>query len=591
VIRPAIIVVNRWNRTMSSAVYRIRGFLSELARRRLYHVAAAWVAVSFVLWQACAIAFPALGLPDWSVTLVISLTIVGFPVALLLAWAYELTSAGDVEESDMGGAPSREDFNSAGGASTRGLQMGVADPNRIAVLPLANIHPHREDDYFADGITEELISVLSRIAGLDVIARTSAMTYRDSRKPVREIGTELQVGTVLEGSVRKAGERLRITVQLIDVRTEGHLWSQDYDREMGEIFEIQSDIARNVASALQVTLLGPERRGIERNPTHDLEAYDHYLLGRHSLNRRSAEGITQAVEHFRDAVALDAHFAPAHAGLADAYVLAGIGYATIPDAFQLARAAALTALQINGELAEAHAALGFVILNHEWDWRKAEIELDLAIKLKSSYPQAHQWRAHLVFYRHRYSEATHYFERARELDPLSVVIQNESGWPYMSMGRIEEAMARYRRAASLDPTFPMAHFNMGNCHEARGDLEEAIACYQRAVEFSNRTPAMVCFLGAALARAGRRVEAEALVQEVEADAAKGAALSLWLAVTYEALGKAQQALEHLERALKNREPILQGLGDPAFLPMTSLRNEPRYQVLLAELSEIWGWES
>ncbi len=490
-------------------------------------------------------------------------------------------------------APSKAESLKSAADVAEGIASGTRSPDscRLAVLPLANIHPDRDEDYFTDGMTEELISVISRIQGLDVIARTSVMAYRDTSKSVGQIGQELRVGTVLEGSVRKAGDQLRITAQLIDVGTQAHLWSQDYDRELRDVFQIQSDIARHVANALEVTLLGTEERRLELAPTENLEAYDLYLLGRHHVNKRTDAGLRKAIEHFQKATELDPGFAPAHSGLADAYVLAGIGYAAIPDALDRASESAMRAVELDSELAEAHTSLGYVLLNRDWDWRAAESEFARAIELSPSNAQAYQWYAHAAIYRYQYDEARERVGRAQELDPLSVLIQNESGWPAHHSGDNDEAVSRYEEAASMDPSFAMAHYNIGNVHEARGDLENAIPCYRRAVELSGRMPFTVSFLAAALARTGgEQGEVRAGLEELLRREEEGAALSLWLAFVYEALGEKVKALNHLEQALERREPMVVSVDTP-WLPFASLREEPRYQEVRRQISDHWGWSN
>ena len=408
----------------------------------------------------------------------------------------------------------------------------------------------RDQDYFADGMTEELISVVSRIHGLDVIARTSVMAYRDTTKSISQIGRELGVGSVLEGSVRKAGDQLRITVQLIDVATQGHLWSHDYDREFRAVFQVQSDIARQVAGALQVALLGAEERRLERAPTDNLEAYDLYLLGRHHVNKRTDAGLRRAIEYFREAAQFDPMFASAYAGLADAYVLAGIGYAAIPNALDQAHAAATRAAELDGDLADAHTSLGYVLLNRDWDWQAAEREFRQAVEMSPSNAQAYQWFAHVAIYRRQYGKAAKRADRARELDPLSVLIQNESGWAAHHSGDNDEALARFAKAASMDPSFAMAHFNIGNVYQAKGELEKAISCYRRAVDLSGRMPFTVSFLAAALARTGQRHEARESLDELLAQEKAGAGLSVWLAVVHEAMGDKVQSLYRLEQAFE-----------------------------------------
>ena len=565
---------------------KLETFLAKLKRRRVYHVAVAYIVVGLGVLGAAELILEPLGL-DNARPFIVVFTLLGFPLALVLAWAYDITPEGIERTGDSEGEIATTGTALEGPPAEKSEAV-LADTRRLAILPFANIHADRDADYFADGMTEELISVISRIHGLDVIARTSVMAYRDTTKSVTEIGRELNVGSVLEGSVRKEGDQLRITAQLIDVGTQGHLWSSDYDREIREVFKVQADVARNVAEALEITLLGAEEARIGRAPTGNLEAYDLYLVGRHHLNKRTDTGLRKAIEQFGKAAALDPSFALAYAGLADAYVLAGIGYAAIPDALSHANDAAIRALELDNELSEAHTALGYVRLNRDWDWEAAEAEFGRAIELNPSNAQAHQWHAHVALYRRRLVEADRRADRARALDPLSVLIQNESGWPAYFRGDYGAAMERYQQAAAMDPSFAMAHFNMGNIHEAEGRLDEAIRCFQRAVDLSDRMAFSVSCLGAALARAGKPDEARPLLEELRAQGDKGAALSVWIAALHEALGERTEAVAELERALERREPILTGLDAP-WLPFTSLRDEPRYEKVLQDVSEHWGW--
>lgn len=558
---------------------RMRPFIAELRRRHVVRVGFAYVVGAVAVGGGASVFLEELA-PDWVLPTVLWLLVLGLPLALALAWAYDVTPDG-IERT--GPAATSPDALSADSS-----QAEPADRSRLAVLPFANIHADRDQDYFADGMTEELISVISRIHGLDVIARTSVMAYRDTTKSVSQIGEELRVGSVLEGSVRKAGDQLRITVQLIDAETQGHLWSHDYDRELRDVFEIQSDIARHVADALEVTLLGNDARRLERAPTDDTEAYDLYLLGRHHLNKRTDAGLRTAIEYFHTAAERDPEFAPAYAGLADAYVLVAIGYAAIPDALDLAHASATKAVKLDRELSEAHTSLGYVRLNRDWDWQAAELELRRAIELSPSNAQAHQWYAHVALYRREYDEAQRRIDRARELDPLSVLIQNESGWPAHHAGDNEEALRCFEKAASMDPSFAMAHYNIGNAHESSGRLEQAIEPYRRAVELSGGMPFTVAFMAAALARTGEVDEARSLLGELLQQEREGAAISLWLGYAYEALGEKTEALDHLEQALERREPLVHDLNTP-WLPFASLQDEPRYQAIVRQVGEHWGW--
>ncbi|MFN2439013.1 MAG: adenylate/guanylate cyclase domain-containing protein, partial [Chitinophagaceae bacterium] len=294
---------------------------------------------------------------------------------------------------------------------------------RLAVLPLSNISNNEQDEYFADGMTEEIISNLSKIGGLNVIARTSIMKYKAMDKNILQIGNELMVGTILEGSVRKSENKARINVKLIDVSTQEPTWSKDYDRELKDIFMIQSEIAQNVASELKVRLLSSEKEQLEKNHTNNSLAFEEYLIGKNVLNKRTPESIKAAITHFEKSIQEDAEFALPYASLAYCYTLiAAAGYGSIPGnvAETKAKEAVMKALQIDETLAEAHAALGYIKLRIDWDWKGAEKEFKRAIELKPGYATAHEWYALFLAIHARLDEALREIQKAYELDPLSL---------------------------------------------------------------------------------------------------------------------------------------------------------------------------
>ena len=328
------------------------------------------------------------------------------------------------------------------------------DRTRLAVLPLVNISQNPEDVYFADGMTEELIYTLSRIQGLRVIAQTSVMAYRGTTKTIREIGRELKVGTVLEGSVRKAGDRVRITVQLIDVSTEEHIWSERYDRELADVFEIQSEISMEVANGLKTLLKAAVETGAVEKPTDRLDAYTEYLKGRHFWTRRTRTALLQALEHFERAVEADPNFAKAHSGIADCYsVLANYGHESHEVALPKAKEAAKRAIELDPDLAEAHASLGIAYLQFKFDVQAAESELEEAIRLNPSYATARQWYSGALQTQMRYEEALEHALKAIELDPMAHIIQINAANILIELGRYEEAKAHLQRAIELEPDF------------------------------------------------------------------------------------------------------------------------------------------
>ncbi len=382
------------------------------------------------------------------------------------------------------------------------------EPTRIAVLPLVNISPSAEDAYFSDGMTGEIIYTLSRLPALRVIAQTSAMKYRDSRKSVAEIGRELNVGTVIEGSVRKAGSRVRITLQLVDAQTEEHLWSEAYDRNLEDVFALQEEIAQQVAQVLQVELLGKERSPVCAPPTTDVDAYMLYLQGRHFWNRRSEEGVRRAAELFAQAICLDDRYAPAYAGLADAHaVLVNWGYAPKRDALDEARRAAQQAIALDPSLAEAHASLGLVLLEEADDLSRAEGAFRRATALNPSYAPAHHWLANVLHTTGRTEEGLQEIRKALQLDPLSPTIAVVAGEFLYEAEREDEALAQWRRALEIAPGFVRARFSLAHAYQVAGDWERAEEELTRAVAAVPESPLVHAEYGAHLLCVGRIEEA------------------------------------------------------------------------------------
>jgi len=350
--------------------------------------------------------------------------------------------------------------------------------DRVAVLPLINISPDPDDAYFTDGMTEELIYTLSKVAGLKVIAQTSVMTYKGTDIPVRQIGRELGVGSVLEGSVRKSGDRVRITVQLINAANEEHLWSQRYDRMLADVFSIQEGIAHDVTEELRSVLhpVKPSPAGSvsRKRPTVDLAAYTLYLRGRHFWSRRSREAMEKAIEYFQQAIAADPGFAVAYSGLADCYtVMANHGHAQPSEAFGKAREAARKAIELDPDLAEAHASLGLVYAEFERDHETAEAEFRRAIDLNPNYTSAHHWYANELMSLGRSEEALHEIEKASELDPHSLMIRYAKGAALQELGRLEEAQSSFRKALEVEPGFAPAMVSLAETEMAFWNWDEA----------------------------------------------------------------------------------------------------------------------
>jgi adenylate cyclase len=348
----------------------------------------------------------------------------------------------------------------------------MLDKRRIAVLPFTNISPDPADEYFADGMTEELISTMSRIRDLRVIARTSVMGYKGGQKKIGEVAKELEVGTVLEGSVRKAGDRLRISVQLIDSRTSDHLWVESYDREMKDVFAIQSDIANKIAEALRVKLAPEETAG---KRAVSIEAYTLYLRGRSFWNRRDKEGVLGSMKMFQEAIKIDPSYAKAYTGLADAYYIAASNdFLDRADGLTKSKEMASKALKLDDTIAEAHASLGINLLD-DLRYEEAQRELQRAIELNPSYATAHHWHCICLRETGRMKEAMEEIEKAHELDPLSPVITDNVGETDYLMGRVDEAIAIFDKLAENEPKFAHTYGDRSYCFALKGMRERAYA--------------------------------------------------------------------------------------------------------------------
>jgi serine/threonine-protein kinase len=453
----------------------------------------------------------------------------------------------------------------------------------IAVLPFTNVGQDPANEYFADGVWEDVITNLSRVEGLRAISRTSCLRFKDTTKSMREVGEELGAGMILEGSVRRAADRVRVVVQLVDAKADEQRWAETYDRELTDIFAIQSEVALTVATALRAALSPSERERLGQRPTDDLAAYDLYLLGRHHLNKRTDEDIRQAVGHFESAIALDQRFVSAHAGLAEAYLFAGMGYAAMPQkgALPKAKAAAARAIELDSSSAEAHGTHGFVTLICDWNPDAAIAELRQAVELNPDRPEPHQWLAWCLSVQGQIAGGLESWQRALELDPLSAVVITENGWPYVYTGLDEQALEWFQRAIEIDPTFALAHYNAGWALHRLGRIGEAIPAYERGVELSGGAPFMQAFLATAFAESGRADDARRILDDLLARATHAHGMGLSIAVAAESMGDQELALDWLDRAFEERDPFLFTLAlDDTWMNLPSLRDHPRFRALL-----------
>ena len=458
---------------------------------------------------------------------------------------------------------------------------GRRDASRIAILPFANISPDPADEYFSDGMTDELIAVLSKIGGLRVVARTSVMRFKGEKATANRIGQELKVGSLIEGSVRKSKDQVRITVQLVDTESEVQLWTETYNRNLQDIFSVQSDIAQQVAKALEVRLGVRENSALRREQTQNPEAYSFYLKGRHRWNLRSENEINRAIKYFEEAIGRDPGYALAYAGLADCYSILGYYAFRRPVAvYPRAKELAEKALSLNESIAEPHASLGEVLMQYFFDWKKAGSELDRALELNPSYATAHFWRATHHMALGRTDDSLTQVRKAVELDPLSMIILTDAARNLYLARRYDEAINQYQRSLDVDPNFPIAHKGLAEVYAQIGKYDEAVSEIERAIALSGRSIFILDDLGYIYARAGKREDASKVLEDLDKLANDEYVPSYGRAVICAALGNKEDAMNWLEKAYDERNFLVYLKVDPAF---DTLRKEERFLSLLDKM--------
>jgi len=436
-------------------------------------------------------------------------------------------------------------------------KIKLAAPPSIAVLPFVDMSPNKDQEYFCDGIAEELINGLAQLGGLKVAARTSAFQFKQPDRNIPAIGQELGVTTVLEGSVRKAGNRLRITVQLINVKDGFHLWSEKYDRTLDDIFAIQDEISLAIVEKLRLQLLEPEKKRLVRRHTDNKEAYNLYLKGRYFWNKRHEGGMTSALDYYQQAIDKDPTYPLPYIGIADAYVILGtFGFLPPRESFPKAKAAANKALELDSNLGEAHAPLAFAAFFYDWDWNAAEREFDICFKLIPNYAIAHSWYATYLSGRGRYEEALAEAERALELDPLSLVFNSVVGLMHLEGHHFEQAIEQLKQTLERDSTFQLALLWLSYSYYGQGSLDDALATTNKLESLPGGEKYAAGMLGAIYARQGKVEEVESELKRLKTRAENEYVPSIQFALMLIPLGRKDEAVEYLEKAYEERDGYL-----------------------------------
>ncbi len=545
-------------------------FLGEIKRRKVFKVAVVYAVIAWLLVQIIVTVESPLNLPNWTDTLVIVLVIVGFPVALMLAWALEITPEGTVRKQSS--------------AATGSI---VAPPNfppsgtiidSLAVLPFETSTHTPDAEYLSDGITETLINIFAELPQLNVVARSTVFRHKGG-DPV-SVGQDLGVGAVLTGRVFYQDKSLVIGAELIDVKTSSQLWGQQYRREIADIFDIQEGIAREISETLHSRMAGEQKELFDHRETKEHEAYQAYLRGRYYWNQRTPEGMRKAVDHFNDAIERDPAYASAYSGLGDAFAMLGIYQVLRPkDSFPRAKVAARRALEIKPDLGEAFATLGFSSIYYDWDNAAGEQALLKAIELAPQYPSAYQWYGMCLALTDRIDDAIKAWKMAQDLDPFSASINYTAIWPFYWSHRTDEAIEASVRAVGLHPEFWGAHYYLGLAYAQNEDFISAIAALWKAQEFSNNTW-LLEGLGYCYARAGRTTDVNSVLGELKTLSEQKYVAPYSFAAVYAGLQDTDAVIKWLDAAVMDRSWRMAWLCvDPFF---DDVRKDPRFQLLLTK---------
>jgi TolB-like protein/Tfp pilus assembly protein PilF len=587
---------------------KIDNFFAELKRRNVVRMAGLYLVGAWLLTQVASTVLPMFGAAEWLPRSIVILLAIGFLPALIFSWVFEMTPQGLKRDEDVPpeesiapqtarrmnrmiiaalvlalGYFAVDKFVLAPRRSPApGELSSTASSKSIAVLPFNNLSDDKSNAYFADGIQDEILTRLAKIAELKVISRTSTQHFKSAPENLPEIARQLGVTNILEGSIQRSGDQVRITVQLINALNDSHLWAESYDRKLTDIFAVESEIARTVAETLQAKLTGSAAHVLAARPTENPEAHQLYLKGRYFWNRRAEESMKEAINYFQQAIALDPSYALAYAGLADAYALMPV-YGRNPPKEDIHRslAAARHAVELDDTLAEAHTALANALVD-DLQFAAADREFARAIALNPSYATAHQWFGESLQTQGRFQESFAEIKKAHDLDPLSLIINCVLGSSLSLVGHHDEAALQLHRTLEMDPNFSVAQFILGQVLEDDGKLQDAAAAYEKAKD-ALPSPMRLAMLACLDIRLKKTAEARAILADLTSRAQRGYVGSYSLALIEAALGDKEAALRLLEQACDERSIQLGGNTGSLKIDkrLDSLREDPRFQKLLA----------
>jgi TolB-like protein/Tfp pilus assembly protein PilF len=586
-----------------------RNLFAELKRRNVYKVAVAYAVVAWLTIQAASIFLPAFNAPQWAMQVVILILVVGFPIALAFSWAFEITPEGIKLESEI--EPSQSVTRRTGRkivavtialavvaaglfvyqlvrskltVTPRQREAAPAAPDKsIAVLPFDNLSRDPDNAYFCEGMQDEILTRLAKVADLKVISRTSTQHFKSAPDNLPQIAKQLGVAHILEGSVQKASDQVRVNVQLINALTDAHLWADTYDRKLTDIFAIESEIAKSIADALQAKLSSSAEQVLASRPTDNPEAHELYLKGRYFWNRRTGVNLQKAADYFQQAIGKDPKYALAYAGLADCHVLLPVypELGSYPrDELPKALEAARKAVELDDKLAEAHTSLARALAS-SLQLPAAMLEFKRALELNPSYATAHQWFGECLQSQGRVEEGLAELKRAQALDPLSLIINSLVGFALDTTGKSNEAIAQLRKTIEMDPNFANTYGLLGNVLEDQGQLKEAVVAYEKS-NLLGTDPIASAQLARAYFLVGRKAEAQQLWGKLKSLSERQYVPAYSMALVQLAFGDKDAAIRSLEKSYQDHAPF-----DSADLGwilidhrLDDLRSDPRFKQLI-----------
>ena len=572
----------------------LRKFFAELRRRNVYKVAIAYAVVAWLLMQIATQVFPFLEIPNWAIRLVIMLIVIGFPIALVIAWAFELTPVGIKRTESADELPTKAPRNRAwlyvivisgaisaslffiGRYSATSKQSGLIEvpAKSIAVLPFVDLSQAKDQEYFCDGISEEILDALARVEGLRVVARTSSFSFKGKNADVGEIAQKLNVQNVLEGSLRREGNRIRITAQLINARNGFHIWSDTFERELQGVFAVQDEITRSIVDALKIKLaVAPPVR-----TPGSTEAYDLYLKGLYYSNKSDEENLRKSLSLFQQALDKDPNFARAWTGITKVWEQLADAYVRPLEAYPRVKEAASKALALDDKDAEAHCYLGEVKLLIDRDVAGAEAEIKRALQLDRNSATAHYFMSWLKLTQGDCDEGVNQIQEAEKLDPLSPMIIDSAAERYVAANRLDDAISAGKRVLQVDPNYIYFDSPLADAYREKGDLQEAVALYEKAQTVTHFPSAG---LAITYAKMGRQEDARRVLnQRIEKSRQQYVAADS-IAAVYVALGDKEEAFRWLERAFdEHSAPMFYLACHPIF---RALRSDPRFADLLRRM--------